>query len=71
MLANMMDKYPIIIYIGAGVLGRVGGEMIVTDPWVERSFGWPHWVVYASEALFVAVVVGMGWVLMKRKRARR
>ncbi|MBF0396027.1 MAG: YjbE family putative metal transport protein [Desulfobacterales bacterium] len=35
-LSKMMDKYPIIIYIGAAILGKVGGEMIITDPTVEN-----------------------------------
>ncbi len=37
LLSMLMDRYPIIIYIGAAVLGRVAGEMIFTDPWVV---GW-------------------------------
>ena len=32
LLAMLMDRYPIIIYLGAAVLGRVAGEMIFTDP---------------------------------------
>ena len=32
LLSMLMDKYPIILYIGAAILGRVGGEMIITDP---------------------------------------
>jgi YjbE family integral membrane protein len=32
LLSLLMDKYPIIIYIGAAILGKVGGEMILTDP---------------------------------------
>jgi predicted tellurium resistance membrane protein TerC len=28
----LMDKYPIIITIGAALLGKVGAEMIITDP---------------------------------------
>ena len=34
LLSMLMDKYPVIIYIGAAVLGRVGGEMMITDPFV-------------------------------------
>ncbi len=32
LLSTLMDKYPAIIYIGAAILGKVGGEMIITDP---------------------------------------
>jgi len=35
-LANLMDKYPVIIYLGAAVLGRVAGEMMITDPFIHN-----------------------------------
>jgi predicted tellurium resistance membrane protein TerC len=31
-LSKLMDRYPIILWIGAAVLGKVGGEMMITDP---------------------------------------
>ncbi|MCX5874096.1 MAG: TerC family protein, partial [Deltaproteobacteria bacterium] len=31
LLSMLMDKYPIIITIGAALLGKVGAEMIITD----------------------------------------
>jgi YjbE family integral membrane protein len=34
LLSMLMDKLPIIILLGAAVLGRVGGEMMITDSWV-------------------------------------
>ena len=36
LLANLMDRFPALIYLGAGILGQVGGEMILTDPLVTR-----------------------------------
>ncbi len=38
LLAMLMDKYPIIVWIGAAVLGKVSGELITTDPWVGGTF---------------------------------
>jgi len=39
LLVTLMEKYPVIITIGAGLIGFVAGEMIVTDPalsnWME------------------------------------
>src|SRR6185369_3659834 len=37
LLADLMDRYPAIIYLGAGILGKVGGELILTDHFVERT----------------------------------
>src|SRR5512137_1919509 len=33
-LSKLMNKYPIILWAGAAILGKVGGEMMITDPWV-------------------------------------
>ena len=46
-LSKLMDRYPIILWIGAAVLGKVGGEMMITDPWVSQALGLPGWVEYA------------------------
>lgn len=35
-LMNLMDKYPIIIYLGAAILGWTAGKMIVTDEALAR-----------------------------------
>ena len=32
-----MDRYPALIYLGAAILGKVGGDMILTDPFVVRT----------------------------------
>jgi YjbE family integral membrane protein len=70
LLSMLMDKYPIIVVIGSAVLGKVAGEMMITDPLVQRTFQIPHWVVYVVEATFAIGVVVVGKLLMKRKKAR-
>ena len=59
-LMKLMQRFPIIIVIGAGLLGWVAGEMAATDPvvtaWVEANAAWLHWVAPAAGALFVVVV---------------
>lgn len=71
LLSTLMSKYPVIVVIGAAVLGKVGGEMMVTDPWIQRTFAIPHWFVYAVEATFAIGVVVVGKLIMKRRKARR
>ncbi|HTG02165.1 MAG TPA: YjbE family putative metal transport protein [Nitrospirota bacterium] len=65
LLSTLMDKYPIIIYIGAAILGKVGGEMIMTDPFTVSILHPPHWAVYAVEALFAAGVIIAGKLSMR------
>jgi YjbE family integral membrane protein len=35
LLTKLMDRYRFLLYLGAGILGKVGGEMIITDPFVR------------------------------------
>jgi YjbE family integral membrane protein len=64
LLSTLMDRYPIIIYIGAAVLGKVAGEMIFTDPAMMRWLATPKWFLYAMEVVFAVgvIVVGKLWI---------
>jgi YjbE family integral membrane protein len=70
MLSKLMDKYPIILWAGAAILGKVGGEMMITDPWVYGLLSPPKWVEYAVMVFFVLFVCGLSkWILNRRKSA--
>jgi YjbE family integral membrane protein len=67
-LSKLMDRYPIILWIGAAVLGKVGGEMMITDPWVNRLLNPSKWSEYACMAFFVAFVCLLGkWISSSRR----
>ncbi len=70
MLSKLMDRYPIILWIGAAILGRVGGNMMITDPWVHGLLQPPTWVVYTVEAFFIVFVCGLAKILLAG-RARK
>lgn len=67
LLSRLMDKYPVIIYIGAAILGRVGGEMIMTDPFIVQTFHPSTALQYGVEAFFTigVIVAGKIWIRMK------
>ena len=69
LLMKIMESYPIIITIGAALLGFVAGEMLVSDHAVEQFF---HSAGRASTTIIeVAGAVGVvliGQWLAKRKR---
>jgi YjbE family integral membrane protein len=71
LLSMLMDRYPIIIYLGAAVLGRVAGEMIFTDPAVVRWLQMPTWFNYLMEAVGAVgvIVVGKLWIKLKFRQA--
>jgi YjbE family integral membrane protein len=75
LLSLLMDKYRIIIYIGAAVLGRVGGEMIMTDPFTVSMLHPGAVFRYSVEAAFAigVIVVGklwMRWMIQREKNER-
>ncbi|AEB08400.1 TerC family protein [Desulfobacca acetoxidans] len=73
LLSMLMDRYPIIIYLGAAILGRVAAEMIFTDPLVESWLMPPTWFRYAMEALFAlgVIVVGKLWLWYSFRKAEK
>jgi YjbE family integral membrane protein len=69
-LAKLMNRFPIILWLGAGILGKVGGEMMITDPWVHGLLNPPAWVEYAVMVFFVVFVCGLSkWIATRRKAA--
>ena len=71
LLVLLMDKYPIIIYVGAAVLGQVGGEMMVTDPFVIELLNPSNILKYSVEAFFTIGVVVAGRLWVRHKSARK
>jgi YjbE family integral membrane protein len=57
-LASIMDRYPVTMYVGVAILGRVAGEMILGDPLVRGLLHPSEALRYGVElALMVAIVV--------------
>lgn len=71
LLSMLMDRYPIILYIGAAILGRVAAELIFTDPWVVSWLAPPKWFTYTMEAVFAGgvIVVGKLWLRIFWRKA--
>jgi len=70
LLAKMMDRYPFTIYVGSGILGWVGGEMILRDAFVENTLHPSAAVRYAVQAaLTLALIIG-GKIYCDRRRCR-
>lgn len=72
LLSKLMDRYPVIIYIGAAILGRVGGEMMMTDPFVLKLLNPSKYLQYGVEIFCTVGVVGVGmWWKQRRSPGRR
>lgn len=69
LLSRIMDKYPVVVWIGAAILGRVGAEMILTDPAVQGMVHFPTPVEWGLQALGALGVVGVGKFLERQRTA--
>ncbi len=68
LLSKLMDRYPIIVYIGSAVLGWVGGGMIMTDR-LTLAF-WPATAlaIRAVEVLCAIGVILIPWLMRRGKK---
>jgi YjbE family integral membrane protein len=70
MLLKVMVRFPIIITLGAALLGYLAGEMLLSDPAVTTRLGeLPHAVVNVAGAIGAALVVAVGtWRARRQQR---
>lgn len=67
---RLLHQYPVLVYIGAGILGYTAGEMFLKDPNVGRWLGAaPHAIHWGVPIVAAAIVVGAG--LWKKSRSAR
>ncbi|MCU1235808.1 MAG: integral rane protein TerC, partial [Candidatus Solibacter sp.] len=70
LLSRLMDRFPALIYIGAGILGRVGGDMILTDRFVVKQWHPSNLVRYSIEGVVVVAVIVAGRILCSKQECR-
>ncbi len=71
LLSMLMDKFPVIIYLGSALLGKIGAEMVFTDPVVGRLIAPTKLMMYSAELLCAAGVIIVGRYWVKRDIARQ
>lgn len=68
LLLKIMERFPIIITLGAALLGFLAGEMLLTDPAVVERLGeLSHGVLNLAGAVGAALVVALGLFLQRRR----
>ena len=69
MMIKMMERFPVIVVFGAGLIGWVGGETVVSDVALSEVLAANTWLHYAAAAAGAALVVGVGKLLQSRHSA--
>jgi len=72
LLMAMLDRYPILVWAGAGLLGWVAGEIIIKDAAVAGYLGAElvHRYEFWSAGAGVVFVLGFGWLLRRAKHKK-
>ena len=77
LLLKVIERFPIVVWLGAGLLGFIAGEIVVDDPAIKDSLiagagklGLPaDKLGLVSGLLGVALVLLIGWVMSRRQKA--
>ncbi len=71
LVMKAIERYPVLIVAGGGLLGFIAGELIIDDtsigPWVDAKAPWLDWV---APIVGIALVVGPAkWLQARRGHA--
>lgn len=66
LIAALMDRYPVIVYLGVAILGKVGAEMVLTDPFVARTLHPSQSTIWIAEGSATVVILTTGRYLGKK-----
>jgi predicted tellurium resistance membrane protein TerC len=70
LIMKLMERFPVFITFGAGLLGWVAGEMAIADPAIKNSIeAHAHYMEFVAPVLGAALVVIAGRILARRRAA--
>ncbi|WP_053388456.1 TerC family protein [Pseudomonas sp. 10-1B] len=66
----LMDKFPQVILVGAGLLGWIAGGMLASDIWLQPRIPFPTDIThYSASAAGALLVIAVGMLIKKSKPA--
>jgi len=69
LVLKLIDRFPVVVMFGAGLLGWIAGGMVMTDVVLVEQFGEPTTMAkLTAEIVGALLVVGLGRWLAQRKR---
>ncbi len=71
LFARLIGKYPSVLYMGVAILGRVAGEMMITDPFIHHFIDPSRFTEYIFQAVLMMGVVGVGIFRNRERRSQR
>jgi predicted tellurium resistance membrane protein TerC len=70
LVITMLERFPWLVWVGAGLLGFVAGELLASEPAIQPYMGGmsEHTAEYVLGAIGVAIVLGLGAMLRKKHK---
>lgn len=68
LMVKLMERYPLIVIGGAGLIGWVAGETIVSDAILAPYLQGNSWLHYAAAATGAGLVIALGKFIQARSR---
>jgi len=68
LMIRLMERFPIVVTFGAGLIGWVGGETIGSDKALTAFLGQADWLAHAAPVVGAALVLLLGYAQQKRQR---
>jgi YjbE family integral membrane protein len=68
LIMALIERFPVFVWLGAGLLGWVAGEMLISDPWLLARLGEvkAHQLDIPAAAIGAVIVVAVGYLLRRR-----
>jgi YjbE family integral membrane protein len=70
-IMKLIDRFPIIVWFGGGLLGWIAGGLFASDAWMVQQFPQLPGMVLPLEIAGAAVVVAIGFVIMLLSKRRK
>ena len=67
---KLLDRFPVIVWIGGGLLGWIGGGLVTSDGFVVKHFPDAAAYHYPAAVVGAVLVVLLGWIFARRAKAK-
>jgi YjbE family integral membrane protein len=67
LILKLIERFPVIVYLGAGAIAWTAGRMIAHDGLVSGWFDAHPWYDSALDVLLIALICGGGWLAQRRR----
>lgn len=71
LILKLIERFPIIVYVGAGAIAWTAARMIAHDHLLKPWFDAHGWARYALDVALVVLICGGGWLAQRRRRLPR